>query len=654
VLRRLLLTDVPLPLVLAILVTTSAAWRSASTWSLSPGWIVPDESVYFGLSQGVAHHASLTFLGHSVGFYSFWYPVFLAPFALVADPAVSAHVIGICQAVVMSLTAIPVFLWGRRFMRGPYALLAAGLSLCLPHLAYSRLMLTETVYSPLLVTALWLTAETVLRPTLRRQSLLLVVCTIVVTSRLQGLILLAVIPSAIALFSVLERRRPERRDYAVLIGAAATIAGIALAALSMGHGEQLVGSYSSILGRYDVRSAIRYTLSDSGGLTIIVGFIPALAFLALAIQPRVVFRESREAAAFMCTALAAVFWCILEVGVFSSKFAPGRMMGRYLFALAPLLFLALAYWLNRPKSRLVLTILSAVLVVNLAGIPRTLVERTGAYDAPSLVTWSQVQGFGLPRWSLLGLAVLAYACAVIMARRQVVLAAIPVALTVLGSAVAVSALQWAADDDFQRTLGSPKQWVDKGDAGRRATIVYTGDMWSESVPRLLFWNPSITSVYVLAAPLNGPVPTSPITVNRAGAVSGLEASTRYVVSSTALTWRGTMLRRTPSSPHLALWRITSPPRLTAWVRGLNEASALYTTAVIRLYSCRQRRVRVSLTALFASDIRITAGAGRSQQLRLAAGSSWRGTISPPQRRRTCSVSITTSNPVKVGVQVVRR
>ena len=55
----------------------------------------------------------------------------------------------------MSLTAVPVFLWGRRLMSETWALAAAALTLTIPGFAYSGLLMSETVFCPLVTLAAW-------------------------------------------------------------------------------------------------------------------------------------------------------------------------------------------------------------------------------------------------------------------------------------------------------------------------------------------------------------------------------------------------------------------------------------------------------------------------------------------------------------------
>ena len=67
----------------------------------------------------------------------------------------------------MSLTAVPVYLWGRSLVGSRGALVAAALTLALPGLVYSGLVMTEVLFYPVLVLAAWAAARAIQEPTLQ-------------------------------------------------------------------------------------------------------------------------------------------------------------------------------------------------------------------------------------------------------------------------------------------------------------------------------------------------------------------------------------------------------------------------------------------------------------------------------------------------------
>jgi hypothetical protein len=97
------------------------------------------------------------------------------------------------QSVVVSLTAVPVFVWGRRFLDRGWALAAAALTLATPALTYAGLLMTETLFYPATVLALFALARMLETPTLVRQGVFLLAVTVVAAIRLQAVVLLPVL-----------------------------------------------------------------------------------------------------------------------------------------------------------------------------------------------------------------------------------------------------------------------------------------------------------------------------------------------------------------------------------------------------------------------------------------------------------------------------
>ena len=162
-------------------------------------WIAPDEMVYGLLGRGLYEHGSLDILGGPTPFYSFLTPV-LTGFPLsVFGLARGYDVLRGLQALVMSLAAVPVYLWGRSLVSRRSALVAAALTLAAPGLVYSGLVMTEVLFYPLLVLAAWAAAEAIARPTPRTAALLVLAVLAASATRIQAIVLLSVFGTA-ALF----------------------------------------------------------------------------------------------------------------------------------------------------------------------------------------------------------------------------------------------------------------------------------------------------------------------------------------------------------------------------------------------------------------------------------------------------------------------
>ena len=137
---------------LVALVLLSTAFRAWAAVEVPVPWIAPDEMVYGMLGRSLWLHGSLAILGGPTPYYSLLTPL-LAGFPLAAFGLGTGYdLLQGLQALVMSLAAVPVFLWARTLVPRWSALTAAALTLATPVLAYSGLVMTEVLFYPLLVT----------------------------------------------------------------------------------------------------------------------------------------------------------------------------------------------------------------------------------------------------------------------------------------------------------------------------------------------------------------------------------------------------------------------------------------------------------------------------------------------------------------------
>src|SRR3954467_15403943 len=175
---------------LAALVAVSTALRAWAALQVPVPWIAPDEMVYALLGRGLWHHGSLDILGGPTPYYSLLTPVLAG---LPYDP------LRVVQALVMSLAAVPTFLWARALVPARSALLAATLAVAVPGLAYSGLVMTEVLFYPLLVLAAWAAAEALVRRTWQAQLLAVAAFLAVAGTRLQAIVLLPAYATAVGL-----------------------------------------------------------------------------------------------------------------------------------------------------------------------------------------------------------------------------------------------------------------------------------------------------------------------------------------------------------------------------------------------------------------------------------------------------------------------
>ena len=138
-------------LAVALLVGVSAGARFASARTFTVPWIAPDEMLYALIGRSLWLHGTLTVRNAATPYYSLLYPALIGAPLLLRDTRRSVEVIQALQTLVVSLTAVPVYLWARRLMGRGTAFAAATLTLLVPTLAYSGLMMSEVLFYPLAV-----------------------------------------------------------------------------------------------------------------------------------------------------------------------------------------------------------------------------------------------------------------------------------------------------------------------------------------------------------------------------------------------------------------------------------------------------------------------------------------------------------------------
>ena len=178
----------------------------------------------------------------------------------------------------MSLTAVPVFFWGRRLMSERWALVAAGLTLTLPAFAYSGLLMTETVFLPAMTLVAWMAAESLARPSRRSHAFLLGAFALALLTRLQALVVVPAFLLALVLLALVERSTdPFRRSWP----AAAGLLGLGAFWLVLGG----FGAYEPAgETSYSIGGALKFIVYHAGDVLLLVGLAPACAVVLLALE----------------------------------------------------------------------------------------------------------------------------------------------------------------------------------------------------------------------------------------------------------------------------------------------------------------------------------------------------------------------------------
>ena len=485
---------------LAGLVAVSTALRAWAGSLVPTPWILPDEVVYTELGRSLYHSGSFEILGEPTRFYSLVYPALVGLPLSMSDLQLGYTLLKALQALVMSLTAIPVYLWSRTLTSRGWALAAAALTLSVPGLAYSGLVMTEVAFYPLAALAAWAIARALARPTRAAQALAAGAVLLASATRLQGVVLAAVFVTAAALKAVFERSARPAAQLWPTYGAFA-LAGVGWVAWRLAQG----GPASELFGAYRAAGEVHYSFSDSvlyarwhfADVLLMTGVVPVLAVAVLAIRAFAGHERSAEARAYLAVAVSLTAWLVVEVGVFASRHV-GRLAERDLLALVPVLFVGFGLWLGRGAPRPRLTSLAVALgglALVLALPVGRLVSLAAIPDAFTLIPLYrlQVRAPAVDLQLLVDLFAAAAVAAFLLVPRRLRLGLpLVIGLFLALASISASRVVTAQATIVRKTaVGDEKRWIDPA-AGGPVTYLYSGEVRWDSVWEGLFWNRKAT------------------------------------------------------------------------------------------------------------------------------------------------------------------
>lgn len=607
------------------LVLGAAALRYAGARTLPTPWITPDETLYGMLGRSLWSDGRLAVLGEPVPFYSLLHPLLVGLPLELWDGLTGYRVAQALGALAMSATALPVFAWGRTLMRSGWALVAAVLTVAIPALVLSGLLMTETLFYPLATLAAWALAAALERPTLARQALLVGAILLTCATRLQGVVFLPVLVTAAVAFGVLVR---SPRTALRLWPGAAALGGIGVLwvvwriARDGGAAGVLAGYRDAADRSFAPVDALVDIVRHLGGVVWVVGLVPVVALVALLVLARREVPSVRDAA-LLAVAGSLAAWLALEVGLFATNYVE-YLAERDLIAAAPPLFLVLCRWLDlgAPGRRRVLATAAFGAVALVALIPLdSWVDPTAIPSAPSFAILDRI-GPGSLGWVVA--AALAALVVLLPRRLLVVVPAVLVAAFAAGSVAAADQAESEARLIYGRLLAPDRTWIDRASSGPTAYL-YDGEGNWNGVWELAFWNRRISSVVTLpGSPLPGPMPQRELAIASDGTTEPVSRAA-YAVAADGIELEGEPVaqarQRNTAHQALVLWRLAGPLRLRSRRTGVFGNGDIYGAGRLTVWDCRKGRLLLTVLGKSGKPIQIVQNERLVQTLDVPNGSS---------------------------------
>jgi hypothetical protein len=591
------------PLVLAGLMLLAFAFRMWLNNRVEAPWIMGDELTYSEMAKSFAAGHGLEVRGAPPNVRTL-YPILISPAWLLDSVQAAYEAAKAINTVAMTLATIPLYLWARRLVSEGWALAAAALLLLMPAFAYTGTIMTESAFLPLFLIALYTLARALERPTVIWQLVAVAAIVPAVVIRLQGLVLFAVLVTAIVLDALVIARRgraPLQRVRARLGSFKAT--GIALVVLATTYLVYALVAYEGLsdgLGGYrgvvdldySVWEGVRWTIFHAAELSFAVGLLPVSAFVLLAVAWMQPSAGSQERA-FVCVTTAALVWIVPLAGFFASRYS-GRIEERNMFFLEPLFLIALVVWVARGAPRpprwtavavaIPAALLTALPLERLFNVP--ILSETLAL-IPLMRLSTLIEGGTDAMRVLLALGAVAAALLFVFVPRRLA------AVTIGGVAVFLALSAWSAAGTLREQAKATRlatqtenaDWIDEA-VGSKANVpfVFTPDLVADShlLWQTEFWNRSVGDVYGLGSADPTGTAVVPTTVDARGRFvrSGdrQPLAPHYVVAQPGLDIAG---EKVAAEGRLVLYRVPAQLRLRTRLDGVygdgwSGPSATYT------------------------------------------------------------------------------
>jgi hypothetical protein len=649
-----------------VLVAASSVGRAIGSWGLAAPWIAPDEPTYGMLGRSLWQAGRLTILGVEGPFYGLVYPAFAGVPLTVLGPAHGLRALQVIQPFVMSTAGLLVYAWARRLVSARLALVAAALTLAVPAFTYSGLIMTEALYYPVATLALLAIARALEYPSIARQAVAATAILLATLTRLQGLVLVPVLITAVVLLAIFERSTRPLRRFAVSLALLCVAGAIVLVVDHAGASKDVLGAYTTVArSSYELGPALHWMVWHAADVFLLVAGVPFLAAVALFVEAARGRESSPAARALLAVTVASTVLLVAQVGVFSSRFA-GILIERNLVTVAPPLFVAFALWLERgaPRPQPSTAVACVLAIVPALALPPA--RLTDPASEPS--TFTALAFHHLHDWTSLDstravwvVAVASLTSLFLSLPRRATPSLAGIALTLLiGASVVASIDVHRLSGQLHRQLfaDAGPRWIDQRADGPVAYL-YGGNFYWNGVWMYVFWNTRIDQVFTLPEPLPGSLPphevVSPRFDGRLFMTSGKPVDDPYILASDRFTFVGTPIAsiKPGDLSRLTLWSIEPPVRLQMLRTGIHPNGDISGHAQIELFSCTPGTLEVTLLGKDGSPITLSAPGAQPRTFAPAPRVGLRVVLRTPTSatgNEPCTFSLDT--PGLVGTTVI--
>jgi hypothetical protein len=531
----------------------AAAVHAVVAVRLPAPWIVPDELIYSEIAKSLGSGSFPAIREESTLGYGVLYPLLIAPAWALFDDSARAHdAAKVINAVVLSLTAFPVFFLARRYVMRPAAFAVSVLSVLVPSMLYAGTLLTEVALYPAFALALLGIAAALRRPTARNQLLALAGIVLAVAAKPLAVVLVPAFVLAVLHLAVLDRLgggrigprvRAHTTTFVTLVVGCVLVVG---ASAVRGNPDAVLGVYGVVLGNIDLSGALVWFVRHLAALDLYVAIVPFAATL-MAVALSTGRRRNRELDEFAALTTWTIGGVLVALAAYSSKPFGGaegylpteaRLHERNMFMVVPLLLLGLAIVLERgrPVGGRVRVTSTAIAVCLPLLLPLSRLLENATFQNLALIPWAGGRLTDLWPLTFLPLAAVAALVSMALGGRSAMVCWALVGLAFGWTALAAQA-SMAGASERASAIGTGKDlrwidrslpegshvlalWVSPGPAGNR-------DRAQRGIWMSEFYNRTVGDVVEVGAPMLYALP------HTRGSISGgtLRSSTGVAITA---------------------------------------------------------------------------------------------------------------------------
>ncbi len=569
---------------LLLVVGLSTLVRGAIGLGVPSPWILPDEIVYSELAKSIAEGARPAVREVPVFGWGEIYPTLIAPAWIVFDDPVRAHHAALAiNAFVMSLAAVPAYLLSRMFVSWKASLVVSAMTLLVPSMAYTGVLMTENAFYPVFLLAVLAIARVLRSPSLPRQGVALLSLGLVAFTRIQGVALVGAYAVAVVSYAMTGTRSERfsylRRFLPSSITVALVSLGPVIASIVRGEGVfGFLGSRSGTFAAFHPHEIPQWFAFLTADLILYVAVAPAVA-TAIVVGQGFVREAPDRVRLFAALVLPTFASMLLSVSLVSASLdvdGTENLNERYVFYVVPLAFLGFALWAEirlprpRPWTCCVLAVCCALPVL----LPIERLAYNAAFQSVALVFWLSLPVSGVALAACVAAFTVLCGAIWVTSRREStgrVWLVVGVWMALAGTATSVSN-GFSGSNFASAFAGIPATWVDDAlPPDATASVVWDQraggpevfDFWLMVTE---FYNPSVGTVFRLGEPTyyEAFLPTVPIVLDHDARLlrNGTPVKSEYVLVTCRARVAGTQVAQSPHG-RLRLVKAEQPLRLSA-------------------------------------------------------------------------------------------